>query len=134
MVTGVADGDGDAMRRLYEATASELYTICFALVRNREATEDVLHEVYTKVWNCAAGYDPEKGSPAIWLSLIARNSAIDRICARGDRKQTYIRHAHLRRLTYSQVAEETGVPLGTAKTRIRRGLTALRARVMRDQD
>ncbi|WP_168157348.1 RNA polymerase sigma factor [Erythrobacter sp. QSSC1-22B] len=172
-LTGIADRDSEAMRRLYEATASELYAICFAVVRNREATEDVLQEVYTKVWNRAAGYDPEKGSPMVWLSFIARNSAIDRVRARGrrptvndyplvlvadeaaltderlireeeaenlrreidalsDPEQSYIRSAYLRGLTYSQVADEAGVPLGTVKTRIRRGLMALRAQVTRD--
>lgn len=172
-LAGIADRDGEAMRQLYEATASELFAICFAVVRNREATEDVLQEVYTKIWNRAAGYDPEKGAPMAWLSFIARNSAIDRLRARGrrpmvndyplvlvaddadltderlireeeaenlwreidelsDPEQTYIRSAYLRGLTYAQVAEEAGVPLGTVKTRIRRGLMALRAQVTRD--
>ncbi len=172
-INAIAEGDGEAMRRLYEATASELYAICFAVVRNREVAEDLLQEAYTKVWNRAAGYDPEKGSPMVWLSFIARNSAIDRVRARSrrpvvcdhplvmiaddadlsdermireeeadslwreidglaDPEQTYIRNAYLHGLTYSQVAEKAGVPLGTVKTRIRRGLTALRVTVRRD--
>lgn len=169
----IADGNSSAMRGLYEATASDLYALCFAVVRNREAAQDVLQEVYTKVWNRAEGFDPEAGSPIIWLRSIARNSAIDRVRAQGrrptvsdisldsiaddaelpderlireegtehlirqvdqlsDPEQTFIRNAYLRGLTYSQVAAEAGVPLGTVKTRIRRGLKVLRAQVKRD--
>lgn len=172
-LVAVGEGDRDAMHRLYEATGGKLYSICFKVLRNRPAAEDVLQEVYIKIWNRAAGFDPDKGSAMAWLGLIARNSAIDRVRARARRKttgddalwtiaddseqaddrimreseeamlsahvdhlqepdQTYIREAYFTGMTYSQVAEKTGVPLGTVKTRIRRGLAALRQRVHRD--
>lgn len=131
-LNGIAGGDGEALRRLYEATANELYAICLAEVQNREVAEDVLHEVYIKVWNRAAECDPNKGSPMVWLSFIARKSTIDCASARGDPDQTYLRSAYLRGLTYFQVAEEADVPLGIVKTRIRRELTLLRAQMPRD--
>lgn len=169
----LAEGDRQAMRLLYTRTSRELYSLCFSFIQNREASEDVLHEVYLKVWNRAATYDRTKGTPMAWLTRIARNSAIDWIRAQKRRPTTgddrlifvadqsetaeemlirveqsenarqqvenlasvdadLIRSAYLRGMTYSEVANETGLPLGTVKTRIRRGLRIMRERMTHD--
>ena len=173
VLLAMAEGEKAAMHHLYVRTSSELYSLCFSFVQNREASEDVLHEVYLKAWNRAASYDQTKGTPMAWLTRIARNSAIDWIRAQkrrhttGDdelvfvadqsetaeemlirveqsnnvRKQVenlasadanLIRSAYLRGMTYSEVANETGLPLGTVKTRIRRGLRIMRERMTHD--
>lgn len=173
ILLAMAEGDKEAMHRLYVRTSRELYSLCFSFIQNREASEDVLHEVYLKVWNRAASYDQTKGPPMAWLTRIARNSAIDWIRAQkrrlttGDDQLTMvadqsenaeemlirvqlsenvrqqvddlaspdadlIRRAYLRGMTYSEVAIETGLPLGTVKTRIRRGLRIMRERMTHD--
>lgn len=173
ILLAMAEGEKTAMHRLYVRTSRELYSLCFSFIQNREATEDVVHEVYLKVWNRAASYDQTKGTPMAWLTRIARNSAIDWIRAQRRRPTTgddelifvadqsetaeemlirieqsdivrqqvadlasadaeLIRRAYLRGMTYSEVANETGVPLGTVKTRIRRGLRIMRERMTYD--
>jgi RNA polymerase sigma-70 factor, ECF subfamily len=37
----------------------------------------VLQETYSKIWEAAADFDREKGSPLAWMATIARNLAID---------------------------------------------------------
>ncbi len=161
------------MHRLYVRTSDELYSLCFSFIQNREASEDVVHEVYLKAWNRAVSYDPTKGTPMAWLTRIARNSAIDWLRAQkrrptsGDNELIFvvdqsetaeemliraeqsdnirqqvenlasadanlIRSAYLRGMTYSEVADATGLPLGTVKTRIRRGLRIMRERMIHD--
>lgn len=173
LLLALAEGDRSAMHQLYMRTSAELYSLCFSLIQNREASEDVLHEVYLKVWNSAASYDAAKGAPMAWLTRIARNSAYDWLRAQkrrpthGDAELVFIadesenaedmlmrkeqsdtarqqvdqlesadaeliRSAYLRGLTYSEVALETGLPLGTVKTRIRRGLRLMRERMIHD--
>lgn len=174
MLLAMAEGDKEAVRRLYVMTSRELYSLCFSFIQNREASEDVLHEVYLKAWNRAASYDPAKGTPMAWLTRIARNSALDWIRAQRRRPTTcdgelifvadqsenaeemlirveqsdnvrlqvenlasadadLIRSAYLRGMTYSEVAIETGLPLGTVKTRIRRGLRIMRERMTHER-
>ena len=41
--------------------------------------QDVLQEVYLTVWKRAATFDPAKSSPITWLSVVARNKAIDKL-------------------------------------------------------
>ncbi len=81
----VAKGEVEALHAIYEATRVRLFVICLGVVKNREAAEDVLQEVYLKVWNRAAGFDRTRGTPWPWLGMIARNTAIDRARARRRR-------------------------------------------------
>lgn len=73
----VARGDRQALRRVYDATSAKLFGICLRIVRDRQVAEDVLQEVYVKVWHRAGRFDATRASPITWLSVLARNSAID---------------------------------------------------------
>lgn len=83
----VACLDREAFRRLYEGSAHKLFAICVGITRSHAAAEDVLQETYLKVWDRAAGFDPQRNRPLAWLGTIARNSAID-----WYRRQTRHRH------------------------------------------
>ena len=73
----VAAGDRDALREVYRLTAGKLFGVCLRISRDREAAEDILQDVYLKVWNRAGRFDAERASPITWLCVIARNTAID---------------------------------------------------------
>lgn len=73
----VAAGDRAALQTVYHSTSSKMFGICLRIVQNREAAEDVLQEVYLKVWHRAGHFDRDRASPITWMCAIARNSAID---------------------------------------------------------
>lgn len=73
----VARGDRQALKRVYEATSAKLFGVCLRIVRDRQVAEDVLQEVYVKVWHRAGRFDATRASPITWLCVLARNSAID---------------------------------------------------------
>nr|WP_279639121.1 sigma-70 family RNA polymerase sigma factor [Sphingomicrobium sediminis] len=73
----VAKGDQTALKEVFELTNSKLFGICLRISKDREIAEDVLQEVYIKIWRRAGRFDRDKSSPITWLSTIARNSAID---------------------------------------------------------
>ncbi len=66
-----------AAAELYNATSARLLAICTRITQDRAAAEDVLQEVFIKVWNRAAGYDRSRAEPIVWLATLARNSSID---------------------------------------------------------
>ena len=70
-------GDRAAFRRLYGATAPKLLRICLSVTHDRAAADDVLQDVYVKVWRSATSYDPTRSGALSWLGTIARNTAID---------------------------------------------------------
>jgi RNA polymerase sigma-70 factor (ECF subfamily) len=73
----VAVGDRVAFETVYAATCMKLYGVVVRILGRRELAEEVLQEVYIRVWQRAAEYDPSIGSPITWLVSIARNRALD---------------------------------------------------------
>ena len=84
MLRAVAEGDADALRTLYDLTAPKLHGVILRIQRDRSVAEDVLQDVYLRVWQAAGSYAPESGRPLTWLCTIARNRAIDGIRRRGE--------------------------------------------------
>lgn len=75
----VARRDRNAFRALYDATRAKLYGIVLNVLRERSAADDLLQEVYVRIWDRAADFDPGKASPITWMTTIARNRAIDEV-------------------------------------------------------
>ena len=73
----VASGDSGALKSLYDLTSAKLFGVCLRGCNDRQAAEEVLQDVYIKVWRKAGYFDPGKASAITWLCTIARNTAID---------------------------------------------------------
>lgn len=78
--------DRGAFRDLYTLTQAKLFGICLRICGERQAAEDVLHEVYLIIWRRAGAWEPGRASPITWLATIARNRAIDWRRAQGVRR------------------------------------------------
>lgn len=85
--------DRAAFRDLYSLTSAKLFGICHRICGERQAAEDVLHDVYLTIWKRAGAYEPHRASPITWLATIARNRAIDWRRAQGVRRSTPIEDA-----------------------------------------
>lgn len=85
LIGRVALGDRKAFDALYEATSAKLNAVCISILKDRPAAEEVLQDVYIRVWNNAGRYAANGLSPMTWLITIARNRAIDRLRARNGR-------------------------------------------------
>lgn len=79
LIGKVAQGDRSAFSKLYDQTSAKLFGVCLRVLMDRDAAEDVLQEVYVKVWHGALQYRVGVASPMTWLITIARNAAIDRV-------------------------------------------------------
>jgi RNA polymerase sigma-70 factor (ECF subfamily) len=74
--------DTVALADLYDRHSGLLFGLILRIVRDRTDAEDLLQEVFVRVWTRAVSYDPLLGAPTSWLVRLARNLAIDRIRAR----------------------------------------------------
>jgi RNA polymerase sigma-70 factor (ECF subfamily) len=85
-LAAVARRDGDALAVLYGQTSGRLLAVLVRLLRRREVAEEVLHDVYLRVWDRAGAYEPAKGPAMAWLIAVARNAALDHL--RRHRRET----------------------------------------------
>jgi len=83
LLLSVAGGDRRAFRCLYDATKAKLYGICLSMLRDRERANDMLQEVFVKIWEKAALYDPAQGEAMSWLVTLARRCVLDQVRRKG---------------------------------------------------
>ncbi|MEA2839984.1 MAG: hypothetical protein QOF41_1314 [Methylobacteriaceae bacterium] len=77
LLIATASGDRVAFRRLYDSVAPKLFAIIRRINRDPAGSEEILQDVFLRVWNNAGSFSPEAGSAMAWLVTIARNRAID---------------------------------------------------------
>ena len=75
----VAGRDRAAFSALYDATSAKLYGVVLRILQRRDLADDVLQEVYIRIWERAVDYDAGKGTPIAWMAAIARNRALDEV-------------------------------------------------------
>lgn len=75
----------DAARTLYRTYGSELFGFALNRLGDRGLAEEVVQEVFTRVWRNADAFDAAKGSVRTWLYGIARNAVIDAARQRSRR-------------------------------------------------
>lgn len=70
-------GDREAFAALYSATSAHLFGVVLRINSHRAQAEDILQDIYIKVWRGAGSFDAARAQPMTWLTSIARHSAID---------------------------------------------------------
>jgi len=167
LVLRVVQRDESALAELYDRYGNLVYAVALRVLRDASAAEEVLQDIFHRLWNVAARFDPRRGSLPAWLAVTARHRAIDCLRRRpaGEEsepeaadgaiqlpfdleEQVYRRRivdrirvaltrmpeaqrklvemAFFEGLTHSELAERTGDPLGTIKSRLRAAVAGLR--------
>ena len=79
--------DKIGVEALYDMYSSSLYGVIFRIVNDTATAEDVLQEVFVKIWHSAASYSSDKGRLFTWMVNIARNLSIDKIRSKDFKNQ-----------------------------------------------
>ncbi len=75
--------DDKAFTILYDMYSKNLYGVIYNLIKDKEEAEDVLQEVFVKIWKNIETYNETKGRFFTWILNIARNTTIDKLRSKG---------------------------------------------------
>lgn len=75
--------DDKAFTTMYNMYSKSLLGVISNLVKEQEEAEDVLQEVFVKIWKNIDSYNETKGRLYTWMLNIARNTAIDKLRSKG---------------------------------------------------
>ncbi len=150
-----------ALSTLYDRYSRTVFGVGLKLLGDRSLAEELVQEVFLKVWRSSRAFDPSRGSFSTWLYRITRSVALDlhrkRACRvsrvpDGDphvaaardpspgpqevvdnswlswrvsralegldaAHREVIELAYFQGLSQREISRQTGVPLGTVKTR-----------------
>lgn len=67
-----------ALEYLYDHYSGALMGVIARILKKEELAEEVLQDVFLKIWDKIDSYDPAKGKLFTWMLNIARNQAIDK--------------------------------------------------------
>jgi RNA polymerase sigma-70 factor (ECF subfamily) len=79
LIKRVSLADRAAFSELYDATSAKLFAVALRILKDEGEAQDALQDCYTNLWRRAKSFDDARARPAAWLTMIARNAAIDRI-------------------------------------------------------
>jgi RNA polymerase sigma-70 factor, ECF subfamily len=80
----------DAFADLYNNYAAALFGICVKLVRCKATAEDILQDVFVKIWKHIHTYNALKGTLFTWMLNIARNTCIDYLRSKQYRQRMQV--------------------------------------------
>lgn len=81
LLAGVAQRDEQALNELYDRFAPRLLGMLSEILPDRSVAEQVLEEVFVRLWREARRHAAMRVSLAAWLFLVARLFAVDRLRA-----------------------------------------------------
>ncbi|PZU89716.1 MAG: RNA polymerase subunit sigma-70 [Chryseobacterium sp.] len=90
---------------MYDHYSGALYGVILRIVHSKDYTEDIIQEVFVKIWNSIDQYDSSKGRFYTWILNIARHSAIDYIKSKGF--QNELKNQELSDIVYNKTEFST---------------------------
>ncbi len=78
LIAAFIKGDGESFTALVDRHMSTVYKFTYRYVGNADATNDIVQDVFIKVWKNIKKFDIEKNFKT-WLLTIAKNTALDAV-------------------------------------------------------
>lgn len=79
LILELQNGNQRAFERIYELYSESIYGIIYSIVNDKDIAEEILQDVFLKIWENASSYNSDKGRFFTWILNIARNASIDQL-------------------------------------------------------
>ncbi len=166
-------GSEQAFEAFFHQYKNLVFKTAYAITGDHKEAEDILQEVFVKVWNSRNSFDVKRGKLTTWLYRITANqcisnnrkkktkstsleaeyindnslnnpdileetiiqnmehtSLIETIRTMNEAHRTVLVLRYFNELSYNEISEVLGIPLGTVKSRLNDAITILRKRLV----
>ena len=79
LVERMKRGEMRALEALYDRYSTLVFSLALRVLTHRERAEEVVQDVFLKLWREPAIFDPDRGAFRFWLLRVAHNRAIDEV-------------------------------------------------------
>ena len=74
-----------AFRALYDRYGNLVYSAALRVVRDAQIAEDMVQEIFLRIWRKPESYVAQRGRFVTWLTSVTRNRGVDEVRSRGRR-------------------------------------------------
>src|SRR5690606_32578947 len=75
--------DRRAYNYLYDNYAGALYGVIIRIVLHKNYADEVIQDVFVKIWKYVESFNQDKGRLYTWMINIARNASLDYLKSKG---------------------------------------------------
>ncbi len=93
LVVAIGRWREEALAEIYRRHSGPVFALAQRLLRNRGLAEDVVQEVFVKLWSSPDKFDPQRGSLRSYLIMQAHGRAIDILRSEDSRRRRENREA-----------------------------------------
>ena len=83
LVVRVAGGDAGALEQLYDRYVRQCFGLALRIVGDSALAEEIVQEVFLKVWSRPDSFSAQKGQFASWLLSLVHHRSIDELRRRS---------------------------------------------------
>ncbi|QGQ94619.1 sigma-70 family RNA polymerase sigma factor [Paenibacillus psychroresistens] len=86
----IALKDAPALEQLYDRYEKAIYCFAHRIVNDVMMAEEVVQELFMRIWNFAERYESTQGKLSTWMFTLTRNIAIDILRKKQNRVQKQV--------------------------------------------
>ena len=88
LVAFIVRGENWALSEIYDRYTRLVFSLALKILNDRASAEEIVQQVFTKVWRSARDYRAERGKFLTWVMTISRHQCIDELRRRRARPVT----------------------------------------------
>lgn len=88
LIARMQEGNEMAFSRIYERYHKALHGVIYNVVKDNDIAEEILQDVFMKIWKNAGSYDVDQGRFFTWALNISRNAAIDHLRSKAHKNSS----------------------------------------------
>jgi RNA polymerase sigma-70 factor, ECF subfamily len=85
LIQQVVNQNRAALSVLYDRYARVVYSVAYRSLNSVEESEEVVMDVFAKIWTTAASYDSTKARVDTWIFMMTRSRVLDRLRSKQRR-------------------------------------------------